>query len=79
MNKFYSDKGNSNNTHNYTKFYDNNLNNQLLEGFEILARKYEKGDSIVAIVPSKLLFEKRGSFINKIPPYTPAIVNLRID
>ena len=61
------------------EFYDNNLNNQLLEGFEILARRYEKGDSIVAIIPSELLFEERGSFINKIPPYTPAIVNLRIN
>tara|TARA_B100001287_G_scaffold49581_1_gene38619 strand:- start:3889 stop:4770 length:882 start_codon:yes stop_codon:yes gene_type:complete len=61
------------------EFYDNNLNNQLLEGFEILTRRYEKGDSIVAIIPSELLFEERGSFINKIPPYTPAIVNLRIN
>ena len=67
-------------TTNYnSEYYDLSLNNQLLGGFNILARKYERGDSIVAIIPSNLLFGKRGSFVNQIPPYCPLKVNLKIN
>ncbi len=61
------------------EFYDNSLNGQLLEGFQLLVNKYEKGDSIVAIIPSSLLFSQRGSFVNRIPPFTPTKINLRIN
>ena len=66
-------------TNDKSEYYDLSLNNQLLGGFNILARKYERGDSIMAIIPSNLLFGKRGSFVNQIPPYCPLKVNLKIN
>jgi len=66
-------------TNNKSEYYDLSLNNQLLGGFNILARKYQRGDSIMAIIPSSLLFGKRGSFVNQIPPYCPLKVNLKIN
>ena len=66
-------------TENKSEFYDLSLNNQLLDGFNILARKYERGDSVMAIIPSDFLFGKRGSFVNQIPPYCPLKVNLKIN
>ena len=51
----------------------------LLEGFEILVGNFQKGDSIVALIPSNLLFGRNGSFINQIPPFTPMKVNLKIN
>jgi FKBP-type peptidyl-prolyl cis-trans isomerase 2 len=66
-------------TNSKDEYYDKSLNGQLLDGFNILVSQYERGDSIVALIPSKLLFGQRGSFVNKIPPYTPAQVNLRIN
>ncbi len=61
------------------ELYDNNLNNQLLDGFQLLVNNYKKGDSVVAIMPSDLLFSERGSFVNRIPPFTPTKINLRIN
>lgn len=66
-------------TNDKSEYYDLSLNNQLLGGFNILARKYQRGDSIMAIIPSNLLFGKRGSFVNQIPPYCPLKVNLKIN
>ena len=63
---------------NSLEYYDKSLNDQLLEGFRILVNKFSVGDSLVAIMPSKMAFGKRGSFTNKIPPYTPLKVNLKI-
>lgn len=63
---------------NSLEYYDKSLNDQLLEGFRILVNEFSVGDSLVAIMPSKMAFGKRGSFTNKIPPYTPLKVNLKI-
>ena len=49
------------------EIYDRSKNDQLLEGFEILVGNFQKGDSIVALIPSNLLFGRNGSFINQIP------------
>ena len=66
---------------NYLKpeIYDKSKEGQLLKGFEILVGNFQKGDSIVALIPSNLLFGKNGSFINQIPPFTPMKVNLKIN
>ena len=66
---------------NYLKpeIYDRSKEGQLLEGFEILVGNFQKGDSIVALIPSNLLFGRNGSFINQIPPFTPMKVNLKIN
>tara|TARA_B100001093_G_scaffold435871_1_gene434041 strand:- start:2220 stop:3095 length:876 start_codon:yes stop_codon:yes gene_type:complete len=61
------------------EYYDKSLNGQLLEGFKIIIDNYIKGDSIMAILPSDLVFGKRGSFVNQIPPYSPVKINLRIN
>lgn len=66
-------------TNSSSEFYDKSLNGQLLEGFQLLVNRYKQGDSIIAIMPSSLLFSKRGSFVNRIPPFTPAKINLRIN
>lgn len=66
-------------TNSKNEYYDKSLNGQLFEGFKILVNHYEQGDSVVAIIPSKLLFGERGSFVNKIPPYTPTQINLKIN
>ena len=63
---------------NSLEYYDKSLNNQLLEGFRILVNEFSKGDSIVAIMPSEMAFGMRGSFTNKIPPFCPLKVNLKI-
>ena len=63
---------------NSLEYYDKSLNNQLLEGFKILVNEFNIGDSIVAIMPSKMAFGKRGSFANQIPPFSPLKVNLKI-
>lgn len=63
---------------NSLEYYDKSLNNQLLEGFRILVNEFTKGDSIVAIMPSEMAFGMRGSFTNKIPPFCPLKVNLKI-
>jgi hypothetical protein len=60
------------------EIYDISKEDQLLEGFKILVENFQKGDSIVALIPSNLLFGRNGSFINKIPPFTPMKVNLKI-
>ncbi len=66
---------------NYLKpeIYDRSKEGQLLKGFEILTGNFQKGDSIVALIPSNLLFGRNGSFINQIPPFTPMKVNLKIN
>ena len=61
------------------EIYDRSKEGQLLEGFEILIGNFQKGDSIVALIPSNLLFGRNGSFINQIPPFTPMKVNLKIN
>lgn len=61
------------------EIYDKSKEGQLLEGFEILVGNFQKGDSIVALIPSNLLFGRNGSFINQIPPFTPMKVNLKIN
>lgn len=61
------------------EIYDRSKEGQLLEGFEILVGNFQKGDSIVALIPSNLLFGRYGSFINQIPPFTPMKVNLKIN
>ena len=61
------------------EIYDRSKEGQLLEGFKILVDNFQKGDSIVALIPSNLLFGRNGSFINKIPPFTPMKVNLKIN
>lgn len=61
------------------EIYDISKEGQLLEGFEILVGNFQKGDSIVALIPSNLLFGRNGSFINQIPPFTPMKVNLKIN
>ncbi len=63
---------------NSLEYYDKSLNDQLLEGFKILVNEYNMGDSVVAIVPSKMAFGNRGSFTNKIPPFTPLKIYLKI-
>ena len=60
------------------EMYDRSKEGQLLKGFEILVNNFQNGDSIVALIPSNLLFGRKGSFINKIPPFTPMKVNLKI-
>ena len=66
-------------TNSISEYYDKSLNGQLLKGFKILVDQYDRGDSVMAIVPSNLLFGKRGSFVNKIPPFTPVKVNMKIN
>ena len=61
------------------EYYDKSLNGQLLDGFKLIIDNYIKGDSIMAIMPSNLVFGKRGSFVNQIPPYIPVKINLRIN
>ena len=61
------------------EIYDRSKEGQLLEGFKILVGNFQKGDSIVALIPSNLLFGRNGSFINQIPPFTPMKVNLKIN
>lgn len=61
------------------EIYVRSKEGQLLEGFEILVGNFQKGDSIVALIPSNLLFGRNGSFINQIPPFTPMKVNLKIN
>ncbi len=63
---------------NSLEYYDKSLNSQLLEGFRVLVSEFNIGDSIVAIMPSKMAFGKRGSFTNQIPPFSPLKVNLKI-
>ena len=63
---------------NSLEYYDKSLNSQLLEGFRVLVNEFNIGDSIVAIMPSKMAFGKRGSFTNQIPPFSPLKVNLKI-
>ena len=60
------------------EIYDISKEDQLLDGFKILVKNFQKGDSIVALIPSNLLFGRNGSFINKIPPFTPMKINLKI-
>ena len=52
-------------TENKSEFYDLSLNNQLLDGFNILARKYERGDSVMAIIPSDFYSAKGGHLLIK--------------
>ena len=70
--EIYKTKGNLN------EYYDKSLNDQLLEGFKILVDHYNLGDSVVAVMPSKMAFGKRGSLVNMIAPYTPLKVSLKI-
>ena len=70
--EIYKTKGNLN------EYYDKSLNDQLLEGFKILVDHYNIGDSVVAVMPSKMAFGKRGSLVNMIAPYTPLKVSLKI-
>jgi hypothetical protein len=60
------------------EYYEANTDGQLLDGFKILINTFNRGDSIFAIIPSKFMFKERGSYVNKIPPYCPLKVNLRI-
>jgi len=60
------------------EYYQKKAENQLLDGFKILVDNFQRGDSILAIIPSKLMFGKRGSFVNQIPPFCPLMINLRI-
>jgi hypothetical protein len=60
------------------EYYEANTDGQLLDGFKTLINTFNRGDSIFAIIPSKFMFKERGSYVNKIPPYCPLKVNLRI-
>ena len=60
------------------EYYETQVDGQLLDGFKILVNNFQKGDSILAIIPSKLMFGERGSFVNQIPPFCPLMINLRI-
>ena len=60
------------------EYYDTQVDGQLLDGFKILVNNFQKGDSVLAIIPSKLMFGERGSFVNQIPPFCPLMINLRI-
>ena len=41
------------------EIYDKSKEGQLLDGFEILVNNFQKGDSILALIPSNLMFGKR--------------------
>ena len=60
------------------EYYEKNKDGQLLDGFQILIENFNSGDSIIAIIPSDLLFGSKGSFANQIPPYSSLKVNLKI-
>lgn len=60
------------------EYYETQVDGQLLDGFKILVNNFQKGDSVLAIIPSKLMFGERGSFVNQIPPFCPLMINLRI-
>jgi len=60
------------------EYYEANTDGQLLDGFKTLINTFNRGDSILAVIPSKFMFKERGSYVNKIPPYCPLKVNLRI-
>ena len=60
------------------EYYETKVDGQLLDGFKILVNNFQKGDSVLAIIPSKLMFGERGSFVNQIPPFCPLMINLRI-
>ena len=62
----------------HPEYYDTQVDGQLLDGFKILVNNFQKGDSVLAIIPSKLMFGERGSFVNQIPPFCPLKINLRI-
>ena len=62
----------------HPEYYDTQVDGQLLDGFKILVNNFQKGDSVLAIIPSKLMFGERGSFVNQIPPFCPLMINLRI-
>ena len=62
----------------YPEYYETQVDGQLLDGFKILVNNFQKGDSILAIIPSKFMFGERGSFVNQIPPFCPLMINLRI-
>ena len=53
------------------EYYETQVDGQLLDGFKILVNNFQKGDSVLAIIPSKLMFGERGSFVNQIPPFCP--------
>ena len=66
-------------SHNFNpEYYETQVDGQLLDGFKILVNNFQKGDSVLAIIPSKLMFGERGSFVNQIPPFCPLMINLRI-
>ena len=60
------------------EYYDTEVEGQFLDGFKILVNNFQKGDSVLAIIPSKLMFGERGSFVNQIPPFCPLMINVRI-
>ena len=60
------------------EYYEKNKDGQLLDGFQILIENFNTGDSIIALIPSDLLFGPKGSFVNQIPPYSSLEVNLKI-
>ena len=44
----------------HPEYYETQVDGQLLDGFKILVNNFQKGDSVLAIIPSKLMFgEKR--------------------
>ena len=63
---------------NTPEYYESNIEGQLLDGFKILVNNFQKGDSIHAIIPSKLMFGQEGSFVSKIPAYCPLKIHLRL-
>ena len=60
------------------EYYETQVDGQLLDGFKILVNNFRRGDSVLAIIPSNLMFGERGSFVNQIPPFCPLTINLRI-
>jgi hypothetical protein len=60
------------------EYYETQVDGQLLDGFKILVNNFQRGDSVLAIIPSELMFGERGSFVNQIPPFCPLMINLRI-
>ena len=60
------------------EYYESNVEGQLLDGFKILVNNFQKGDSIHAIIPSKYMFEEKGSFVSQIPAFCPLKIHLRL-
>ena len=54
------------------EYYETQVDGQLLDGFKILVNNFQKGDSVLAIIPSKLMFGEERFFCQSNSTFLPS-------